>query len=31
MNLQSQYYLEFERDRLGDRLRKEVIVFKGTG
>jgi addiction module HigA family antidote len=31
MNLQSQYDLEFERDRLGDRLRKEVIVFKGTG
>ena len=28
LNLQSHYDLEIERDRLGDRLKKEVVVLK---
>jgi len=28
LNLQSHYDLEVERDRLGDRLKKEVVVLK---
>jgi len=31
LNLQSHFDLEVERDRLGDRLRKEVIVLRRTG
>jgi len=31
LNLQSHYDLEVERDRLGDRLRKEVVVLRRTG
>jgi addiction module HigA family antidote len=30
LNLQSHYDLEVERDRLGDRLRREVIVLRRT-
>lgn len=30
LNLQSRFDLEMERDRLGDRLRKEVIVLKAA-
>ena len=28
LNLQSHYDLEVERERLGDRLKKEVVVLK---
>jgi len=31
LNLQAHYDLEVERDRLGDRLRKEVVVLRPTG
>ena len=30
LNLQAHYDLEVERDRLGDRLRKEVVVLRRT-
>jgi addiction module HigA family antidote len=30
LNLQSHFDLEVERDRLGDRLRREVIVLRRT-
>jgi len=30
LNLQSHYDLEVERDRLGDRFRREVIVLRRT-
>lgn len=31
LNLQSHFDLEVERDRLGDRLKKEVVVLRRTG
>jgi addiction module HigA family antidote len=31
LNLQSRFDLEVERDRLGDRLRKEVTVLRAAG
>lgn len=31
LNLQSRYDLEVEKDRLGDRLRREVKVLKASG
>lgn len=31
LNLQSHFDLEMERERLGDRLKKEVIVLRRTG
>ena len=31
LNLQTSYDLEAERDRLGDRLDREVLVFSGLG
>ena len=31
LNLQTSYDLEIERDRLGDRLRKDVQVWKKAG
>jgi antitoxin HigA-1 len=30
LNLQAHYDLEVERDRLGDRLKKEVAIFEGA-
>jgi addiction module HigA family antidote len=31
LNLQAHYDLEVERERLGDRLKKEVVVLRRTG
>lgn len=31
LNLQTSYDLEIERERLGDRLRKDVLVWKKAG
>ena len=31
LNLQTRYDLEKEKDRLGDRLEREVLVFAGQG
>lgn len=31
LNLQARYDLEVEKDRLGDRLRKEVVAHRATG